>query len=138
MTAAAKLLIGVTLITAGLAKITDPSTLQSSIGSFGLVPEALLSPLSLWLPTFEIGVGALLATKSFEGGALAAATALFGTFTIFYALALLSGTQPSCSCFGNNPLLSAQPLEGLLRAGAFLALCLGTWTLSLKARRKTP
>jgi hypothetical protein len=136
MTAAAKLLIGVTLITAGLAKITDPSTLQSSIASFQLIPEVLLAPLSLWLPTFEIGVGALLATKSFEGGALAAATSLFGAFTTFYLLALLSGTQPSCSCFGKNPLLSAQPLEGLLRAAAFLLLCLTTWALSLKNRRR--
>lgn len=136
MTAAAKLLLGITLITAGLSKIGDPATLQSSIASFGILPEGLLMPLSLWLPTFEIGVGALLATKTFEGGALAATAALFTAFTGFYLIALLSGIEPSCSCFGKNPLLAAQPLEGLLRAAAFLLLSIATWGLSLKARRR--
>lgn len=134
MISASKLLLSVVLILSGLSKISDPALLSASIASFQLVPQELIPLISLWLPTFEILVGVLLAIKPLEGGALAASTLLFSSFAAAYGYALYANIVPSCSCFGENPFLAVDPQFGCYRACALALLSLGAWALSQQNR----
>ena len=85
---------------AGFDKIRDPLQFADSVAAFAILPQALISPLALSLPPFEIACSLLLLWPPTRWvGALAVALL---SLVFFMALlsALLRGLTLDCGCFG--------------------------------------
>lgn len=108
------------LLLAGVAKLVDLGASRRALIDFGL-PNPLLAPLGILLPTTEIVIAlTLLWTPAAIWGAMAAV----GLFTIFagaIGFNLWHGRKPPCGCFGR---LDARPIgrSTLVRAIFLTAL----------------
>lgn len=96
---AARLLLALVFLIAGLGKLTDRIGSRQAITDFGL-PSALASPLGTLLPLVEIAIAILLIPKGTAFWAAIAATALLALFIIAIAVNLARGNKPDCHCFG--------------------------------------
>lgn len=96
---AARLLLAVVFLCAGVAKLADPVGSRESLAGFG-VPRPLAAPLGRLLPLAEVAVGLMLIpTVLAWWGALGALTLLVG-FVVVIAVNLARGRTPECHCFG--------------------------------------
>jgi putative oxidoreductase len=85
---------------AGIDKIRDPLQFADSIAAFAILPGALISPLALSLPLFEVACGLLVLWPSTRRiGALSIALISLMFFTALSS-ALLRGLTLDCGCFG--------------------------------------
>lgn len=91
-------IIGVIFIYAGITKLAEPEIFATLIGSYGILPEALLLSTALGLSLMEItaGTGLLFDIK----GSLAAITTLLLLFIIVLGYGILIGLDIDCGCFG--------------------------------------
>src|SRR5437764_9944122 len=95
----ARLLLSSVFLVAGTAKLLDRDGSQKALTDFG-VPARLATPLAIFLPLFELGVGlAFIHPVAARWAALAALGLLF-VFVIGIATNLLRGRRPACRCFG--------------------------------------
>lgn len=95
----ARLLLSITFLVAGLAKLADLPGSQDALHGFG-VPEALARPLGILLPLAELAVSlALLSTRWTWYGA-SGACALLLIFCVGISYNLARGRRPDCHCFG--------------------------------------
>jgi len=90
--------IGIIFIYAGITKLAEPEIFAALIGSYGILPEALLLSAAIGLSIMEImvGTGLLFDIK----GSLTAITALLLIFIIFLGYGILMGLDIDCGCFG--------------------------------------
>jgi peroxiredoxin/uncharacterized membrane protein YphA (DoxX/SURF4 family) len=96
---AARLLLALVFVVAGLGKLADQAGSRQAITDFGLPIE--LSPAGgFLLPLVELAAAVLLIPKAtaFWGGVLA--SALLAMFTLAIAVNLARGRKPDCHCFG--------------------------------------
>jgi putative oxidoreductase len=85
---------------AGIDKIRDPLQFADSVAAFAILPQALITPLALSLPPFEIACSLLLLwPPTRRVGALAVALLALVFFTALLS-ALLRGLTLDCGCFG--------------------------------------
>lgn len=120
-----RVVLGAIFIVAGALKIGDPIAFADSIWAFQLVPNAVIAPMALMLPIFEIAAGALLILGIVRGTAALAILILSAVFTAAIASALARGLTLDCGCFGQGaPTVSGMWLDLardlLLLAGAAL------------------
>jgi uncharacterized membrane protein YphA (DoxX/SURF4 family) len=89
--------LGIVFFYAGGSKLMDPQAFAVLIEAYGLVPEALLMPLAVFLPALEVvaAIGLLLDLR----GALAAVTALLMIFMAILAYGIRMGLDVDCGCF---------------------------------------
>lgn len=131
---AARLILGVTLLVAGIIKATDIPGTVLSVRTYQIVPWDL-APVVAWvMPILEILVGLALVT-----GLLTRWSALLGTLAMVVFIAGISSVWArhislDCGCFGNGgPLSTAWDqtrttyIRDILRDTG-LALC-GVWLL---------
>lgn len=98
----ASLVVGGVFIYAGVTKIGDPLHFADSINAFAILPPALIDPLALGLPFYEVICAVLVflpPTRRVGALALTLASVMF-----FVALlsALLRGLTLDCGCFGSG------------------------------------
>lgn len=117
--------IGAVFIYAGITKLSDPLQFADTIAAFAILPFALINPLALALPLFEIACGVMLLAR--RTGRVAALAAVL-TSAIFFAAvlsALLRGLVLDCGCFGSaapsRPRMWLElGLDAVLFSGALL------------------
>jgi len=123
-----RILVSLVFLVAGLLKLRDPLAFADGIAAFRIFPHAILNPLALGVPYFEIltGIG-ILCGPTRRAGALAA-VALSLCFLVLYAFALARGLDVTCACFGKWEILQASPRVGFVRALALLGACSWMYT----------
>ena len=83
---------------AGVAKLLDPQSFARIIDAYGLVPEALIMPVAVGLPTLEViaGIGLLFDIR----GSLTIIAGLLVMFIGILAYGIWLGLDIDCGCFG--------------------------------------
>jgi putative oxidoreductase len=99
---ALRLGLGAVFLYAGAIKVRAPQPFADSIASFELLPAALIDPLALGLPIFELAVGGLLVLGWLARPAALSALGLTGMFVLALSLALARGLKVDCGCFGSG------------------------------------
>jgi uncharacterized membrane protein YphA (DoxX/SURF4 family) len=130
VTLAARLILGVTLLIAGLLKVTRLDASIQSVRLYQLLPWDTTSFIGTALPIVEIAVGLLLITGTFTRLSAVLGSLLMVAFIIGIASVWARGISIDCGCFGGGGAVEASktqyPLEiardtGLLLAGAWAA-----------------
>jgi uncharacterized membrane protein YphA (DoxX/SURF4 family) len=131
---AIRLVVGGLFVYAGAIKISNPPVeLADAIWSFRILPRALVTPLALGLPPFEILAGALL-VAGFRVGALAVALAT-AIFSAAFVSTLARGITVDCGCFGSGaPATLARNILELARDLAILAAVLVVYVVRSRPR----
>ena len=115
---AARAVLCLVFVVAGLAKLFDLRGAQQAVTAFG-VPERLARPVSVALPVLELGIAcALLPLTTAWWGALTALSVLV-LFTAAIGRSIRRGQAPDCHCFGQ--LHSAPAGRSTLARNAVLA-----------------
>jgi len=97
----ARTLVGLVLLTAGLAKLFGGRKFVEVVRNYKLLPEALVAPVGRLIPFAEVFVAVLVFADLLQPFAALAAALLFLMFGGALAINLLRGrTHISCGCFG--------------------------------------
>lgn len=97
---AARVVLGVIFVVAGVSKVGHPDVFAAQIAGFRLLPAALVAPLAISLPFLEILLGAYLILGLFTRTAAWVAVVLLAVFDLAIASAVIRGMSVSCGCFG--------------------------------------
>jgi uncharacterized membrane protein YphA (DoxX/SURF4 family) len=99
-----RVLLCIIFLWSGISKLMAPKEFSVIIESYGLVPEAWILPLAIFLPLLEMifGLGLLLDIK----GSLAGITGLLMLFVVILGYGILLGLDVDCGCFGPQDLES--------------------------------
>ena len=116
--------LGAAFVYAGVIKIQDPSEFAINVASFGILPNALISPMALTLPPFEIITGGLLIIGVARRPAALGIAFLSAVFLVAIAAALARGLTIDCGCFGSGTPSRARMWLDLGRDGVLLAAAL--------------
>jgi len=110
---------------AGALKLTRPEVFAVTIKAFGIVPDAVIGPLSLGLPVLEIAAALLLLFNRRPG--LEMVTALLLLFVAILMYALRMGLDIDCGCYGpSDPEREAfGSIRQALRRDAAMLCCAG-------------
>ena len=101
LTLVLRVVLGVMLIVAGVLKAHDGAAVTAStIAAYRILPPAIVAPLGLFLPYFEMGLGGYLLFGLFTRTAAMIAAAQFGVFAIAVASLVIRRIPASCGCFG--------------------------------------
>ena len=92
--------VGAVFIWAGALKIGHADVFAAQITAFGIVPHALIAPLALLLPLFEIVLGGYLIAGLYTRVAAVIAAIQLAIFAAAIASAVMRGLSLSCGCFG--------------------------------------
>ena len=84
---------------AGIGKLRDPTGSRRSLADFGL-PAALVAPLAVLLPLFELGLAVTLLPQATAVYAAFGAGAFLLVVEAVIAASLARGRRPNCHCFG--------------------------------------
>jgi len=139
----ARLILGGVLFTAGALKVDKTDISQMAVRSYEMLPVSIANALGLFLPFFEIAVGALLIL-----GALTRVMAILGGVTMFafviaIAQAWARGLSIDCGCFGGGGSVAPEEtryLQEILRdiGLAFLAIYLIRYPMTKFASDRNP
>lgn len=99
-----RVLLCIIFLWSGISKLMAPKEFAVIIESYGLVPEAWILPLAIFLPLLEMifGLGLLLDIK----GSLAGITSLLMLFVVILGYGIWLGLDVDCGCFGPQDLES--------------------------------
>ena len=114
---AARALVAVIFVVAGLAKLADREGVRSALAEFG-VSRTLLPAGAFVLPVSELAVAAALVPATTARVGAGAALGLLVVFCLAIARVLAQGRRPDCGCFGRA--LSTQVSAGTLVRNAIL------------------
>ncbi|HEV3090662.1 MAG TPA: MauE/DoxX family redox-associated membrane protein [Candidatus Cybelea sp.] len=95
-----RVLLGGTLVAAGALKIGHPASLAASIAAFRLLPPAVVGPLAIALPYFELLLGGYLVAGLFTRVAASVAAVQFFAYAAVIASAVARHIPANCGCFG--------------------------------------
>lgn len=130
VTLAARLILGGTLLVAGLLKVTRINASIQSVRLYQLLPWESTTVIGTALPIVEIAVGLLLITGTFTRLAAGLGSSLIVAFIIGIASVWARGISIDCGCFGDSGVIEASltqyPLEIARDTGLLLT---GAWTL---------
>lgn len=130
VTLAARIILGVTLLVAGLLKVTRLDASVQSVRLYQLLPWEITALIGSVLPILEIAVGLLLITGTFTRLSAVLGSALMLAFIIGIASVWARGISIDCGCFGGGGEVEASktqyPLEIARDAGLLLA---GAWAV---------
>lgn len=140
---AVRVVLGAVFIYAGSVKIVAPEPLADSIASFAILPRALVVPLALGLPPFEIASGALLIIGWPRRIGALAILIVSTVFCVALGSALARGITVDCGCFGaGTPLRTKMWFDlgrdVLLLAGAVFVYVAPRSPLGRAAREAPP
>jgi DoxX. len=125
----ARLILGIVLIWAGVAKVTKPALSARAVRAFQILPYDFAGYVGYALPVVEILVGLLLVAGLFTRASAVVGGLLMLAFIIGISSAWAHGLALDCGCFGGGGTIAASqtqyPLEilrdvGLLACAAWL------------------
>lgn len=117
-----RVLVGAVFIVAGGAKIGHADIFAAQIAAFRILPSALIGPLALLLPLFEVLLGGYLVIGLYTRLAAWIAVAQLAIFALAIASAVARGMTISCGCFGPGDATVTSWPEALRDLGlAFVA-----------------
>jgi len=126
----ARLIVGVVLIWAGVAKVSRPALSARAVQAFQILPFDVAGYVGYALPVVEIVVGLLLVIGLLTRASAAVGALLMVAFIIGIASAWARGLAIDCGCFGGGGTIAAAqtqyPLEILRDVG--VAAC-SVWLL---------
>lgn len=127
---AARLILGVTVLVAGLLKVTRLDASVQSVRLYQILPWDLTTIVGTALPIVEIAIGLLLITGTFTRLSAVLGSLLMLAFIIGIASVWARGISIDCGCFGDGGEIEASktqyPLEIARDAGLLLA---GAWAV---------
>jgi uncharacterized membrane protein YphA (DoxX/SURF4 family) len=130
VTLAARLILGVTILVAGLLKITRLDASIQSVRLYQLLPWDSTTFIGTALPIIEVAVGLTLITGTFTRLSAVISSLLMLAFIIGIASVWARGISIDCGCFGGGGEVEASqtqyPLEIARDAGLLLA---GAWAV---------
>ena len=121
----ARLILGVTLVWAGVIKVTSPALSAQAVRAFQILPWDLAGYVGYALPVVEILVGLLLVTGLMTRAAAVVGGLLMVAFIIGIISVWVRGLSIDCGCFGGGGTIASsqtQYLKDVLR-DAGLVLC---------------
>lgn len=95
-----RVLIGGLFIAAGALKVGHFDDLAAAIAGFRILPEAVIGPLAVVLPFFEIGIGLYLVAGLLTRAAAVVASVQFALYASAIASAVVRHIPANCGCFG--------------------------------------
>ena len=98
----ARIVAGVLLIWASLAKLGDLGRFAEQVHNFRILPLAAENLVAMTLPWVELVAGLALVLAIRDRSAAAVAVALFGVFTLAVLAAVARGLDFECGCFGTS------------------------------------
>ena len=125
----ARLILGIVLIWAGVAKVTKPALSARAVRAYQILPYDFAGYVGYALPVLEILVGLLLVAGLFTRASAVVGGLLMLAFIIGISWAWAHGLALDCGCFGGGGTIAASqtqyPLEilrdvGLLACAAWL------------------
>ena len=129
-TLAARLILGVTLLVAGLLKVTRLDASVQSVRLYQLLPWDTTTFIGTALPIVEVAVGLLLITGTFTRVSAVVGSLLMVAFIIGIVSVWARGISIDCGCFGDGGTIEASltqyPLEIARDAGLLLT---GVWAV---------
>lgn len=109
------------LLVAGVAKLRSPQRFRGALDSYGLIPDALVTPLVYAVPVVELASAALQWVPALQPQVSIGIAAMFVAFTLLLLGSLLRHEDADCGCFG-----TASPEKvswfSIARNGALIAL----------------
>jgi hypothetical protein len=93
-----RLALAAAFFASGAIKLANPSVFAVTVNAFGLLPDQLVSVLSVFLPALEI-VAAILLGLGWRGG-LELTAGLLAVFVAVLLYALHMGLDIDCGCYG--------------------------------------
>lgn len=129
-TLAARLILGITLLVAGLLKVTEIDASIQSVRLYQLLPWDMAALVGTALPIVEIGVGLLLISGTFTRIAAAVGAGMMLAFIFGIASVWIRGISIDCGCFSPGGVVEpgeTQYLPEILR-DVGLMLC-GLWAV---------
>jgi len=121
----ARLILGVTLVWAGVIKVTSPALSAQAVRAFQILPWDLAGYVGYALPVVEILVGLLLVTGLMTRAAAVVGGLLMVAFIIGIISVWVRGLSIDCGCFGGGGTIASsqtQYLKDVLR-DAGLVVC---------------
>ena len=116
-------ILGMLFIYAGATKAMNPDGFVADLGRYQLLPELIVTPVSVYLPYLEIVAGLALITGVYYLGALLLIKAMLLVFSAGLASAWWRGLDITCGCFGRG--WGDMPASwALFRNGVLLVVCL--------------
>ncbi|MFZ0529888.1 MAG: DoxX family protein [Propionicimonas sp.] len=153
VTLAARLVLGGTLLVAGLLKVGHLDAAVQSVRLYQLLPWAVTAIVGSALPIVEIATGLLLLTGTFTRVSAIVGSLLMAAFIIGIASVWARGISIDCGCFSPggvvDPAKTQYPFEiardtGLLIAGLWVAwkprspLAVDNWLFAPAAAPASP
>lgn len=130
VTLATRLILGVTLIVAGLLKVTRLDASVQSVRLYQILPWDITAFVGSALPIVEIAVGLLLVTGTFTRIAAVIGSLLMLAFIIGIASVWARGISIDCGCFGGGGEIAASQTQYPLEIARDVGLLLtGVWTV---------
>jgi uncharacterized membrane protein YphA (DoxX/SURF4 family) len=100
ITLAVRIIVGALFIVAGASKVGHFNDFAAAIAGFRILPEAVVAPLAVILPFFEIGLGAYLLIGLFTRAAAWIAAIQLAVYAGAIASAVVRHIPANCGCFG--------------------------------------
>ncbi len=95
-----RVLVGALFVFAGATKVGHFNDLAAAIAGFRILPGAVIAPLAVLLPFFEIGLGLYLCAGFFTRTAAVVAAAQLIIYAAAIASAVIRHIPANCGCFG--------------------------------------
>jgi uncharacterized membrane protein YphA (DoxX/SURF4 family) len=96
---AARVLFGLVFIWASFDKILNPDAFAQIVYNYQVLPDALVNPVAIFLPWFEMICGVLLVIGRFSLGAGVLLELLLLVFVGLLAWNAARGLDVACGCF---------------------------------------
>jgi hypothetical protein len=117
-----RLALALVFLAAAPQKIMAPAEFATSVGSYLILPDALINFTALTLPWLEIVVAILLVFRVWTGQALFLANAMLVVFLGAIVGAYLRGIDLNCGCFSSAPTVSDDMVFYIVRDVIFVVL----------------
>lgn len=117
-----RLALALVFLAAAPQKIMAPAEFAASVGSYLILPDALINFTALTLPWLEIVVAILLVFRVWTGQALFLANSMLVVFLGAVASAHFRGIDLNCGCFSSAPGASGDMLFYIVRDVIFVAI----------------
>ena len=99
---AARALLGVVFVVAGVLKLPDPAAAERAVRAYRLLPEGLVPAAAFGLPVLEIAVGLALLAGVFVRTAAVVSAVLLAGYIAAIGSVWARGLSIDCGCFGGG------------------------------------
>lgn len=132
---AVRLVVGCTMLWAGLTKISEPLLFAQTVRAYEVLPLVLINPFAIAVPWIEVVVGAFLVVGCWTRSGALVSVGLLVAFGVALGVNVVRGADLSCGCFAldgsGGSLQGALVRDLLLLAGAAILAATPSVTLSL-------